>query len=127
MSEEISTDDRLSRVVCTQNRNNYFRVSTNEVKPKAFKPNRDGDTSLFVTTSLSEVNIWSLGEDHVCGVDKVCGRADILAEVILGFERLVLDYNNDPEYHVNLKWPEEMEDIQEMAQVLAAEANCVFR
>ena len=127
MSKEVVPEDRLSRVVCNLNRKNYCRVSENEVKPKAFKPNRDGETSMFVTSGLPEDQIWSLGEIHLCGENLVYGRADVFAKLIFDLEKIKIDYNNDPEYHANLVWPDDIEDIQDMAQVLAAEAVCIPR
>lgn len=127
MSKTVGEGDRLSRVVCDLNRKNYCRVSENEVKPKAFKPNAQGETSIFVTSELSEDEIWGLGEAHLCGENKVYGRADVTADVVFGLEKVKVDYNNDPEYHANLTWPDEKEDIHDMAQVLAAEADCIPR
>jgi hypothetical protein len=127
MSKAVVDGDRLSRMVCDLNRKNYCRVSENEVKPKAFKPNSEGETSIFVTSDLPEKEIWGLGETHLCGENKVYGRADVTAHVIFGLETIKVDYNNDPEYHANLTWPDGKEAIQDMAQVLAAEAVCIQR
>ena len=127
MSKKVAEDDRLSRVVCDLNRKNYCRVSQNEVKPKAFKPNSKGETSVFVTSGLPENDIWNLGETHLCGQNKVYGRADVTADVILSLEKIKIDFNNDPEYHANLTWPDDKEEIQDLAQLLAAEAACMQR
>ncbi len=127
MSKVVTEGDRLSRMVCDLNRKNYCRVSENEVKPKAFKPNSKSETSIFVTSGLPENDIWDLGEDHLCGENKVYGRADVTADVILGLEKVKVDYNNEPEYHANLTWPDDKEEIQDMAQLLAAEADCIKR
>ena len=114
-------------MVCDLNRKNYCRVSQSEVKPKAFKPNSQGETSIFVTSGLSEDEIWGLGETHLCGENKVYGRADVAAGVVFGLEKINIDYNNDPEYHANLIWPADKEEVQDLAQVLAAEADCISR
>lgn len=127
MSKAIYDDDRLSRLVCIGNKKNYCRVSVNEVKPKAFKPNRKGETSIFVTSDLPEDEIWGLGEAHLCGSGLVYGRADITADIVFELGKIKVDYNNDPEYHANLTWPDDKEEIQDMAQVLAAEADCIER
>ena len=125
MSKVVSGQDRLSRMVCERNRKNYCRVSENEVKPKAFKPNSTGETSIFVTSDLPENDIWGLGETHLCGENNVYGRADITADVVFRLKEIKINYDNDPEYHANLTWPDEKEAIQDMAQVLAAEAVCI--
>lgn len=125
MSKVVSGQDRLSRIVCERNRKNYCRVSENEVKPKAFKPNSEGETSIFVTSDLPENDIWGLGETHLCGEKKVYGRADIIADVVFRLKEIKINYDSDPEYHANLTWPDEKEAIQDMAQVLAAEAVCI--
>lgn len=127
MSKAVADGDRLSRVVCELNRKNYCRVSENEVKPKAFKPNSKGETSIFVTSDFPEKKIWGLGEAHLCGENKVYGRADVTADVIFGLDKIKVDYNNSPEYHANLTWSDDKEEIQDMAQVLAAEAICIKR
>jgi hypothetical protein len=125
MSKVVSGEDRLSRMVCERNRKNYCRVSENEVKPKAFKPNSKGETSIFVTSDLPENEIWALGETHLCGENKVYGRADITADVVFSLKEIKVNYDNDPEYHANLTWPDEKEAIQDISQVLAAEAVCI--
>ena len=127
MPKTVLNGDRLSRVVCERNRKNYCRVSQNEVKPKAFKPNSDGDTSIFLTSGLTEDTIWHLGENHLCGENNVYGRADITADKIFELEKIRIDYNDDPEYHANLVWPDDKEEIQDMTQLLAAEADCIAR
>jgi len=127
MSKAVVEDDILSRMVCDNNRKSYCRVSTNEVKPKAFKPNLQGKTSVFVTSGLPEKFIWELGEKHLCGENKVYGRADLTADIIFDLEGITVDYNNEPEYHANLDWPVDVEEIQDIAQVLAAEAVCIKR
>ncbi len=127
MNKAVNVGDRLSRAVCELNRKNYCRVSENEVKPKAFKPNSQGETSIFVTSGLSEDEIWGLCEAHLCGQNKVYGRADVAAGVVFGLEKINIDYNNEPEYHANLVWPDDKEEIQDLAQVLAAEAGCISR
>ncbi|VAW96211.1 hypothetical protein MNBD_GAMMA21-1347 [hydrothermal vent metagenome] len=127
MGKTVVYGDRLSRIVCDTNRKSYCRVSENEVKPKAFKPNKKNETSIFVTSGLAENEIWHLGEFHLCGENKVYGRADVNADVIFGLKKLKIDYNNKPEYHANFLWPDDKEDIQDIAQVIAAEADCVKR
>ena len=124
MSKDVLETDKLSRIVCISNKKNYCRVSKNEVKPKAFKPNSNGETSIFVTSGLSENDIWSMGEEHLCDANKVYGRADVVANVVIDLKKIKIDYNDNPEYHANLNWPEDKEEIQEMAQVLAANAEC---
>jgi hypothetical protein len=117
----------ISRFVCIDNKNNYCRTSDGTVKPKAFKPTQKGETSVFVNAGLSETDVWELGVEHVCTTQKpLYGRADVASELIQNCGlRLVVD--NSPKRHANItNWPsaDEKEKIQEIAQVLAADASC---
>lgn len=127
MSRSVSSDDRISRVVCEKNKKNYCRVGSKEVKPKAFRPDSKGKTSTFVTTGLPDEKIWTMGKTFVCGADEVYGRADVYADTILDLKKIAVDYDNTPEYHANLTWPDDKEEILDMTQVLAAKADCITR
>ncbi len=127
MSLPINNDDTISRVVCLNNKKNYCRVSDGSVKPKAFKPNAQGDTSVFVTTRMSQTEIIDLGVLHICEtVNNVYGYANLAVEEINKFSILNIDYNNEPAFHANLKnWPEDKGAVQDILHVLAAKAICV--
>lgn len=129
MVKPVNGNDKLSRMVCIGNKKNYCRPSNNEVKAKAFKPNSNNQTSVFVTTGLGNDEIWELGETHLCGEALVYGRAEVDADAVLSLEKIGIDYNDNPKYHANLNWPAgaEKDDIQDMANVLAAKAECITK
>lgn len=117
----------ISRFVCTDNRKNYCRSSDGTVKPKAFKPNQSGKTSVFVNSGLSETEVWNLGILYVCtDQNPLYGRADVASDLVQACE-LTLDVDDTPQRHANItSWPnpENKEKIQEIAQILAAAAEC---
>jgi hypothetical protein len=118
----------ISRFVCIDNRNSYCRTSDGTVKPNAFKPNKNGETSVFVNCGLAEAEIWQLGIQHVCTSQKpLYGRADVAADIIVHDCNLKLDKDDSPKGHVNIvNWPrlDDKEKIQQLALVLAAAADC---
>jgi len=127
MKKLATTNDRISRAVCLNNKKSYCRSGSNEVKPKAFKPTSVGETSVFITTSLEEAVIWEITNKYVCEGGTTYGRADIVASQLFT-EGLEIDYNNTPEYHANIvSWPspEEKEKIHDIAQLLAANSECI--
>ena len=126
MSVEINSLDFLARHVCKTNRKNYCRANNGTVKPKAFKPNSMGKTSVFVVTGLPSSEICSLGNKHVCTKKDVHGFAKIEATHVIN-ENLSIDFDDSPKGHANLiNWPDHKDAIQDIAHVLAAESECVL-
>jgi hypothetical protein len=122
----FSTEDFFARHVCMDNKKNYCRSSDKSVKPKAYKPYKDGKTSVFLVTDLEDAEICSLGQDNVCNEKGIYGFARIRAKHIIS--ELGIDLDNNPERHANIEgWPEmeEKEKIQDIAQILAANSECV--
>lgn len=119
----IAPSDNLSRFIL---QSNFIRQSDETVKPAAFLPNpRNGETSVFLTTDLSEENIWEIGDREIA--DKrgkaVRGRADIRAQTAFETD-LHVNLSEPPPRHANIiGWPDEKSKQLEIALVLAANAN----
>jgi hypothetical protein len=111
----------LSRFLTSKN---HYSRRDNRVKPTAFLPPKERlMTSTFHTTSLSEHEIWALGEAHIGPSRNVHGRGDItVADVTTVGLGITPDYQ--PARHVDISgWPEEPEERLSIAQHLAARAT----
>lgn len=53
----------------------YFRSGDGTVKPKAFRPDRQGEVSMFRTCDLEDGEIWQLGDD--AGAERIPAKAAI--------------------------------------------------
>lgn len=93
------------------------------MKPGAFLPARDGLTSTFHSSGLTEEEIWLLGDAHIRAPRSVHGRGDIaVAGVTAAGLTMVADY--EPARHVNISgWPQAVDDQLSLAQSLAADAT----
>ncbi|VAX29663.1 hypothetical protein MNBD_NITROSPIRAE03-85, partial [hydrothermal vent metagenome] len=103
----VELSEILSRFVLQKN---WYRHSDNRVKYAAFMPNpKNGETSVFRTSGISDVEIWQIGEHEVAMKrDKpISGRADIKASVVISKNLRILPCE-PPERHANIiAWPDE--------------------
>lgn len=121
----IDPNERLSRFIVHKNE---FRPSDQTVKFKAFMPPKNRRLSVYCTSTLSEDDIWSIGNTLVANPrgKTLYGRADLLA-------RAVYDLNQKVEPEISLHclhadviaWPNNKEDIQFTATQLARQSKFV--
>lgn len=93
----------------------------NSIHWRLFRPN-EGCLSVFQINDLNEDEIWMLAKN--CNqIKQLLGRADI-DDIIIIKIGLIIDKDNNPIRHVNIKgWPEYKEEIRVKAMQLAAEAK----
>jgi hypothetical protein len=91
------------------------------VKPKAFLPDKTGETSVFRITALSSEAVWSIG--HSIRDVRAKARGDLLHSVV---QRIGLRVDPAPEEHprhaVIVGWPEQKHDRLMLATLLSKEA-----
>ena len=91
--------------------------------PRAFLPDRQGETSICRTLRLSEIEIWNIGKR--IRKDPVLGRADFLAAIVF---RLKLRVNPVPEkdyaqHAVIVGWSGEKHERKMLAVALSQAAT----
>jgi hypothetical protein len=118
----LTDGDPLARFILSDH---HFAATKNRVKPEAFLPSSNGATSVFGTRSLSESDIWRMGQEVVAtpGRRTLRARADVrVRDVTAASLRVVLD--NTPPRHANIVgWPEAKSAQKLRAQELAAGAT----
>lgn len=124
----ILANETVSRFLTSKSQ---FAKSKNIVKYSAFKPNRDGETSVYRTTGISNTEIWLIGEKFVRtpiakrhGSCTLYGRGDIEAKEILNASlALVPKPKPHPRHADILNWPENNENRLMLAIMLANKAT----
>jgi len=104
---------------------NWFSTSENRVKYAAFLPNKDGETSVFRSSGISNNEIWDIGEREVSikRGKPIYGRADISVTNVISKDLRVIS-SEPPERHANITgWPDEKSKQMVIAVQLAAEAQ----
>lgn len=123
----ISSAEPLARFL-TQS--GHFVASRNRVKPGAFLPAPNGQTSLFRIADLNEAGIWGIAVKHVESGHSprhVCARAETTRDHI---EVIGLRVHPDepPPRHANITdWPLGKDDQKELALLLASRATLKLR
>ena len=119
--EHLRPTDPLARYLLQRT---HFSPAVSRVKPGAFMPNRDGETSVFQIQGLSEEEIWQIGEKYVSSPlgKTLRARADVI--VLIVEERgLRVDFDNTPPRHANIVgWPEEKSAQKLIALELSSRA-----
>lgn len=121
MPNDVSPQESLARYVLQRS---HFRAD-GTIKHNALMPARDGKTSVFRVSGLTDSEIWNIGHDHV--VPKrgkpLLGRAEIMAQHVFD-SNLGVEADEPPPRHANITgWPEEQSECILLAQELAARAE----
>lgn len=98
----------------------HFARQSRRVKPNAFLPDANGETSIFRIQDVDADSIWASGNE----VSKVSGRtlharADIATKAVRSTGLNVLPEEPPPRHGNIVGWPEGREDRMELAKVLA--------
>ncbi|MFQ5754323.1 MAG: hypothetical protein ACE5HI_20245 [bacterium] len=110
--------EKLARFVIF---NRWFKPSG---RFNAFMP-KDGKTSVFRISNISDDEIWDIGDLKVAPKrgKPILGRADISALYVIA-KGLEVHPNEPPERHADIAgWPDEKSKQKEIALDLAAEAR----
>jgi len=112
----ISAEENLSRFIFSSS---HFNAAG--AKHAAFMP-RNGETSVFCTSSISEDEIWDIGES-VVGINiepSLKARADIICNEVRKTGLDVISETSTHPLHANItNWPEERDEQLELAIELA--------
>lgn len=125
-------DEDVTRYVFDKN---SFRPSNQTVKYQAFWPHR-GETSVFRISGLADVDVWSIGNEHVAKLRQkpLKARADIATNAVeavgaaVGISglKVVAETSTHP-LHANIVgWPPDESAVQMIAVELASHAKLHF-
>lgn len=118
----IAPSETLSRFIL---QSNSIKTSNSTVKYTAFLPYPHVELSVFRTSSISDDEIWDIGDRAVASKrgKQILGRADISA-LNVTTKNLEAIPNEPPARHANITgWPDEKSKQKEIALELAAEAQ----
>ncbi len=120
--DSINPEEYLSRFLFS---NSHFSKENQRVKYGAFLPAKNGETSVFRTSNLSDNQIWDLGERNVAQERKkpLLGRGDIRSSMVFESGLKIRPDNNPPRHANIIGWPEEKSKQKLIAIELAANAT----
>jgi hypothetical protein len=120
-SSAISISEQLSRFVL---HHSHVKTSDGTVKHAAFLP-KDGQTSVFRISGITDSDIWDIGNDEVALIRKLplVGRADISVAAVLKTGLQVASQEPPPRHANIVNWPDEKSAQRLKAMELAAEAQ----
>ena len=109
---------------------NEFRPSNKTVKPKAFMPPKNKRLSVYRISTLSEDEIWSIGEEFVAEPrgQTLYGQADLLAQDVYDLKQKVEPETSRHCLHADIiPWPDGREDMLFFATKLALKSKFVLK
>ena len=123
----IDPNERISRFILSRNE---FRPSNQTVKAKAFIPPKNKRLSVYRTSTLSEGEIWSIGDEFVAEPrgKTLYGRADLLAQDVYDLQQRIKPETSIHPLHADIiPWPDGRADILFLANQLALRSQFVPR
>jgi len=104
-----------------------FAATKGRVKPGVFVPAKNGTTSVFRTSGLSDLQNWETGNSVANELQRtLLARAEVKASCVP--EPLRIDPSEPPPRHANIvNWPESRDEQLMLAQQIAAEAQLVVK
>ena len=123
----IDSNERLSRFVLSRSE---FRPSDQTVKAKAFVPPKNKRLSVYRTSTLTEDEVWSIGNEFVAQPRgrTLYGRADLLAPDDYDLQRRVEPETSTHPLHADIiPWPDGRDNILFLATQLALRSKFVSR
>jgi hypothetical protein len=116
----VSADEDISRYIFSSK-----HFNSKGTKHAAFMP-RNGETSVFCISSISEGEIWDIGENHV-GQNmepSLKGRADLKCREVQNIGLDVVHETSTHALHANItNWPSSRDEILELAIDLANQST----
>jgi len=124
--ENVKKEENLTRYILEKNK---CSPENKRVKYNAFLPNKEGQTSVFRTSELTDNEIWEIGDNEVARkVEKqLIGRGDINASNV--YENgLKIDTEGEHLKHANIvNWPKEKSEQKLIAIEIADNATPHFK
>jgi len=120
-SSAISSSEQLSRFVLYHS---HVKFSDSTVRHAAFLP-KDGQTSVFRISGISDSDVWALGYREVASKRNLplVGRADISVAAVLKIDLQVMQNVPPPRHADIINWPAERSAQKLKAMELAADAE----
>ena len=121
----IDPNERLSRFLVNSKQ---FGSLNKTVKPKAFIPPKNKPLSVFRTSTLSENEIWLIGETVVAKPrgKTLYGRADFWAQDVYDLKQKVEPETSRHCLHADIiPWPDGREDMLFFATKLALKSKFI--
>lgn len=123
----VAENETISRFLTSSG---YLAKSKRIVKYGAFLPNRNGETSVYRVTGISNTDTWKIGEKYVRepiarkrGSCSLHGRGDIEAIEIIDSKLTIKPKPTPHPRHADIiGWPESKEEKQMLATELANKA-----
>ena len=116
---DVQSHEPLTRFIFSRE---HFAETKGLVKPKAFLPDQNGETSVFRTAALSSDAIWAIG--NAIRGEKAKARGDLATAVV---QRIGLRINpateEHPKHAVIVGWPAEKDKKLMMATLLSKETT----
>ncbi len=121
----IDSNERISRFILSRNE---FRPSDQTVKAKAFVPPKNKRLSVYRTSTLTEDEVWSIGNEFVAEPrgKTLYGRANLLAKDVYALQQKVEPETSIHPLHADIiPWPDGRDDILFLATQLALRSKFV--
>ncbi|MCP4252476.1 MAG: hypothetical protein GY775_03510 [Candidatus Scalindua sp.] len=118
--EPVDLSEILSRFILKEK---YIRAD-NTVRHIAFTPSKNGETSVFRISGISDNEVWDIGDREVATKQSkpIFGRADIIASIVM--KELKVIPTEPPKRHADITgWPDERSNQRLIALELAAESE----
>ncbi len=120
MPNPVTEFESLSRFVFDKR---AFRPDKT-LKHTVFMPNRNGETSVFGISGITEEQIWHIASQVAAiGTRELFGRGDILTSRVLSKELQVVPQVPPPRHANIIGWPDDPSLTRSIAQELADEAT----
>lgn len=123
----VSRNERLTRFIFSKSN---FSVVNKRVKYGAFIPQKSSpeEISVYCTSSLTEIQVWAIGEKYVKRGDRtIKARADLSAGDVYDTGLEVVPAPQPHELHANIiAIPIEKEDRNEVLEKLAGISKLVL-
>ena len=103
---------------------NWFSSSENRVKYAAFLPDKNGETSVFRTSGITNNEIWEIGDCEVSikRGKPILERADIGTNNVISKDLEVVPREPPSRYANIIGWPDERSKQKIIAMELASES-----
>lgn len=100
MSKVVAAEDEVTRFIRPKEKR-YVNKSGN-LKTQAYSISEDGGISVFITTGMTEQDIWTHGDEHYANDhNTIIGRGYLFADNVFSLN-LQFDYNDSPPKHANI-------------------------
>ena len=119
--EPVDSSEAISRFVLSRK---WIRAN-NTVRHIAFTPNKNGETSVFRISGITNNEIWDIGDREIAPKRNrpILSRADINTAIVISNELKVIP-SEPPKRHADITdWPEEKSEQKQIALELAAESE----